>query len=355
MLQVSTPYLPNKKKLLKYIDQIYKSKWLTNGPLAEELEFKLAEHLGVKNLVLVTNGTVALNLAYKLLELKGRVLTTPFSYVASTSSLCWDGIEPIFVDINSKSLNLDIDLMKNVKLDENISGILPVHVFGNPCDVDSIQAFATNNNLKVVYDASHAFDVKVHGESILAQGDISTLSFHATKFFHTIEGGALIIKDDNIYEHAKKIKNFGINGLSIDCVGTNAKMHEISAAMGLCVLDEVENILERRKIVFENYWTRLNSVLQLPEYDFKSDLNYSYFPVIFESESKLVEVTRYLLENNISARRYFYPSLNTLNYVKYAECPVAESVSKRVLALPLHPDMDKNISDKVITLILEKL
>ena len=231
MIHVTKTYLPKRESLDQYIDQIYQSNWVTNnGSLVKLLEKRLAEYLGVKNIVLVSNGTIALEIAYRVLGLRGFVITTPFSFVATTSSLVTNGLLPIFADINPRTFNIDTTKIEQL-ITPNTSAILPVHVFGNPCDIESIQSIAHRFELKVIYDAAHAFDVQYRGQSILQYGDISTLSFHATKLFHSIEGGALIINDDALVQKARYLINFGIaDAESIPELGTNAKMNEFEAA-----------------------------------------------------------------------------------------------------------------------------
>ena len=240
MINVTKTYLPDKEKYKKYIDEIYENCWVTNnGTLVQKLEKRLAEYLGVKNIVLVSNGTVALEIAYRTLGLKGFVITTPFSFVATTSSLITNQLLPIFADIEKNTFNINPKKIEKL-ITLNTSAILSVHVFGNACNVEEINKIASKYNLRVIYDAAHAFDVKYKEQSILNYGDISTLSFHATKLFHTIEGGALIINDDELVQKARYLINFGIkNQEEIPHLGTNAKMNEFEAAMGLCVLDDM--------------------------------------------------------------------------------------------------------------------
>ena len=291
MINVTKSYLPNKDKYKKYIDEIYENGWLTNqGPLVQRLEKRLAQYLGVKNIVLVSNGTIALEIAYRALDLKGEVITTPFSFVATTSSLVTNKLIPIFVDINEKTFNLN---PKNIekKITSRTSAILPVHVFGNACEVEEIKKIANKHNLKVIYDAAHAFDVKYKDKSLLSYGDISTLSFHATKLFHTIEGGALIINDDSLLEKVRYLINFGIkNQEEIPHLGTNAKMNEFEAAMGLCILDDIEDIKTNRKKVVENYKIGLESLVTFQEQNNQASENYSYFPILFKNEEELSKV-----------------------------------------------------------------
>ena len=335
-IPVTKPYLPERKKLDAYIDKIYDSNWLTNnGPLVQEFENRLAQYLGVKYILPVVNGTLALQVAYKVLDLKGEVITTPFSFVATTSSLMWEGLKPVFADIDPETFNIDPKEIEK-KITSKTSAILPVHVFGNPCDVKEIERIADKNNLKVIYDAAHAFGVKKDGNSILNYGDISVLSFHATKLFHTIEGGALIFKDRSLYEKAKAMINFGFENGAIKELGINAKMNEFQAAMGLCVLDDVDKILQNRKEVFNYYYENLKDIVQFQKFDPES-YNYSYVPVLFENEEELLKVEQRLNENNIFPRRYFHPTLNTLCFLEDKQhCQNSEDVSRRVLCLPVY-------------------
>ena len=353
MINVTKTYLPNKEKYKKYIDEIYENGWLTNnGPLVQRLEKRLAEYLGVKNIILVSNGTVALEIAYRTLDIKGFAITTPFSFVATTSSLVTNNILPIFADIDPNTFNLD---PKNIEklITPNTSAIVPVHVFGNACEVEQIEKIANKHNLKVVYDAAHAFDVKYKNQSVLNYGDISTLSFHSTKLFHSIEGGALIINDDELVQKARYLINFGIkNTEEIPHLGTNAKMNEFEAAMGLCVLDEIENIKNSRKEVYETYQKELNGIVQFQEQNKNATENYSYFPIVFKTEEQLLKVQKALNEKQIFPRRYFYPSLDTLEYIEpKQECKISRDISKRILCLPIYAELEKDVQDIIISTI----
>ena len=353
MINVTKSYLPNKDKYKKYIDEIYENGWLTNqGPLVQRLEKRLAKYLGVKNIVLVSNGTIALEIAYRALDLKGEVITTPFSFVATTSSLVTNRLTPIFADIDEKTFNLN---PKNIEkqITANTSAILPVHVFGNACEVEQIETIANKHNLKVVYDAAHAFDVKYKDKSVLNYGDISTLSFHATKLFHTIEGGALIINDDSLLEKVRYLINFGIkNQEEIPHLGTNAKMNEFEAAMGHCNLDDIEDIKTNRKKVVENYKIGLESLVTFQEQNNQATENYSYFPILFKNEEELSKVQKSLNKENIFPRRYFYPSLDTLEYIEpKQECKISRDISKRILCLPIYAELEKDNQDKIIDII----
>lgn len=357
MINVTKTYLPNIEKYKTYIDEIYENGWLTNnGPLVQRLEKRLAEYLGVKNIVLVSNGTAALEIAYRTLDIKGFAITTPFSFVATTSSLVTNGILPIFADIDEKTLNLNPANIENL-ITPNTSAIVPVHVFGNACEVEEIERIAKKHDLNVIYDAAHAFDVKYKEQSVLNYGDISTLSFHATKLFHSIEGGALIINDDELVQKARYLINFGIkNAEEIPHLGTNAKMNEFEAAMGLCVLEDIEEIKEKRKIVIENYKNELQGLVQFQEQNENATENYSYFPVVFKKEEQLLKVQKALNEKQIFPRRYFYPSLDTLSYIEPKQiCKISRDISTKILCLPIYAELEKEIQKKIISIIKESL
>lgn len=357
MINITKTYLPDKEKYKKYIDEIYENCWVTNnGTLVQKLEKRLAEYLGVKNIVLVSNGTVALEIAYRTLGLKGFVITTPFSFVATTSSLVTNQLLPIFADIEKNTFNINPKKIEKL-ITLNTSAILSVHVFGNACNVEKINKIASKYNLKVIYDAAHAFDVKYKEQSILNYGDISTLSFHATKLFHTIEGGALIINDDELVQKARYLINFGIkNEEEIPHLGTNAKMNEFEAAMGLCVLDDIEKIKNKRKSLIENYKKELKGLVQFQEQNNNATENYSYFPILFKSEKELLKIQKALNSEQIFPRRYFYPSLDTLEYIEpKQECKISRDISKRILCLPVYYDLENEIQIQIITIIKRNL
>jgi dTDP-4-amino-4,6-dideoxygalactose transaminase len=346
--------LPERAKLDQYIDKIYTSGWLTNrGSLLRELEQRLAQHLGVKHLVLVANGSLALQVAYKALELTGEVITTPFSFAATTSTLAWEGLNPVFADIDRQSFNLDPKQIAN-KITDKTSAIVPVHVFGNPCQVVEIERIAKDHNLKVIYDAAHAFDVYCNGNNVLNYGDISTLSFHATKLFHTIEGGAIITNDDVIAHKVRNLINFGITGpTTIESLGTNAKMNEFEAAMGLCVLDDIEKIKAERRKIWLYYKARLETYVVFQSIDERVNYNYSYVPILLENETQLLKVEQKLKENEIIPRRYFYPSLDTLDYVTPVQfMPISRDIASRILCLPTYSGLTVTELDKIIDVVL---
>lgn len=353
MINVTKTYVPDRKKYEAYVEKIFNSAWMTNnGQFVQELEKRLKEYLGVKNIVLVSNGTLALQIAYRALGLKGDVLTTPFSFAATVSSQVWEGLNPIFVDIDEDTLNMDW-----IKIEEQItqktSAIVPVHVFGNPCNVVEIDKIGKRHNLKVIYDAAHAFGIKYNEQSVLNYGDISILSFHATKVFHTIEGGALITNDDSLYEKIKLLINFGINSPdSIVELGINAKMNEFQAAMGLCVLDDFEEIMNKRHSVYDYYITNIPKELKVQSHCTSSTRNYGYFPVIFDNEARLIKVKNGLAKEAIYPRRYFYPSLDTLPYIKSTQSlPISNSISRRILCLPIYPFLETEELDKIIDIL----
>lgn len=357
MINVTKTYLPNKTKYISYVNKIFENGWITNnGPLVRELEIRLSKFLGVKNVVLVSNGTTALEIAYRTLGLKGFVITSPFSFVASTSSLVTNGLSPIFCDINKKSLNIDHKKIEEL-ITPNTSAILPIHVFGNPCNVIKIDKIAKKNNLKVVYDASHGFDVKIKDKSILSYGNISTLSFHATKLFHTIEGGALIINDDSLVQKARYLINFGIDGVdSIKELGTNAKMNEFNAAMGLCLLDDIEIIKKKRENDFNYYKEKLKNIVNFQQILSNTDYNFSYFPIILKNETIALRIKEELANENIFPRRYFYPSLDKLPYIEPKQfCKNSRDISSRILCLPMSFDLKKEEQDKIIYIIKKVL
>ena len=356
MIHVSKIHFPDKQKFLKYVEKIYESGWLTNnGPLVQKLEKRLEEHLGVKNLLCVSSGTMALQLAYKLLDLKGEVITTPFSFVATTSSIKWEGLDPVFSDIDPETFNIDPAKIEK-SLTEKTIAIVPCHVFGNACEIEEIDKIAKKHNLKVIYDASHAFGVKYKDESILNYGDISAISFHATKFFHTIEGAALVIKDDALYEKAKIVRNFGIDSQdSVKTLGTNAKMNEFEAAMGLCVLDEMDNVLAERQESHKYYAEHLKDYIQMQNINEDASQSYSYFPIVLRSEEEMRNVRSALLAENIAPRQYFYPSLDTLPYVELRQVMTnSRDISSRILVIPMHSGVEAMVSKIIIETLQKK-
>lgn len=342
-INVTRCHLPERTRFDAYIDSIYESAWVTNnGPLVRELEQRLEEYLGVKNIVLVTNGTLALQIAYKLLGLTGEVITTPFTFIATASSIKWEGLNVVFADIDPDTFNISPANIEKA-ITERTSAIVPVHVFGNPCDVEAIQDIADKNNLKVIYDAAHAFGVQYKDRSVLEWGDISTLSFHATKLFHTIEGGALVINDDSLCERARKMINFGIMGQEkIGPLGINAKMNEIQAAMGLALLGEIDGLISRRKNVTAEYDKVFAGKYQAQQWMENARKNHGYYPLLFENEQVALKIKQALNEINVYPRRYFYPSLDNIESItgKEFNMSVSQNISRRILCLPLYPELE---------------
>lgn len=342
MILVTQPFLPPEEEYLEYIKGIWKRNWLTNmGPLASQLEMELKKHLQLDHLLFVTNGTVAIQMAIKALNLSGEIITTPFSFVATTSTIVWEGCKPVFVDIDPKSLNIDPKQIE-AAITEKTSAILATHVYGNPCDVEAIDEIAKKHNLKVIYDAAHAFGVKVNGKSIFEYGDISTCSLHATKLYHSIEGGLISTKDANILKKLASIRNFGISGFdSFSELGLNGKNSEFHAAMGLVNLKYIHEIHEKRKNLAQHYDLKLKGLkAQKPVWNSNSAENYSYYPIVLESEELLLKIKTELDKQEIFTRRYFYPSLaSALPYLPKLELPITDDISKRVLCLPLYYDL----------------
>ncbi|UYZ57365.1 DegT/DnrJ/EryC1/StrS family aminotransferase [Hymenobacter latericus] len=339
MITVTKTFLPPLEEYQKLLNGIWERGWLTNeGPLVEQLEEALKQALGVKHLLFVSNGTIALQLAIKALGLEGDIITTPFSYVATTSSIVWEGCRPVFVDICPDTLCLNPDLVE-AAITPTTRAILATHVFGTPCDVESIARIAGRHNLRVIYDAAHAFGVNYLGHSALNYGDVSTLSFHATKLFHTGEGGAVVTNNDELAHKLGYMRNFGHDGPNqFIGLGINAKNSELHAAMGLSVLPYVPQLMQRRQVLAALYDALLAPLhLQQPILPAGAEPNYSYYPVLLRSEEQLLAVVAALNSSNVFPRRYFYPALTNLPYLQgTAACPVAASVASRVLCLPLY-------------------
>lgn len=357
LIPVTKSYLPPIEEYNGYLKKIWASRHLTNhGPLVFELEQKLKAYLGVKHLFFVSNGTIALQVAIKALGLHNDVITTPFSYVATTSSIVWEGCQPVFVDIDPKTLCIDPDLIE-AAITPQTRAIVATHVYGIPCVVEKIQAIAEKHCLKVIYDAAHTFGVEYNGKSLVSYGDISTLSFHATKLFHTVEGGAIITDNDEFAHRISYMRNFGHNGQEAFWgIGINGKNSEFHAAMGLCNLNHIDEIIAARRQVSAWYDERLRGTeITRPLLPEGTEYNFAYYPILFLSEQDLLLSKEALNQLNIFPRRYFYPSLNNLPYLDYASSPVAESASLRVMCLPLYPDLDLSVVEKITRVIKENL
>jgi dTDP-4-amino-4,6-dideoxygalactose transaminase len=359
MINVTRTYLPDINKYKQYLDRIYASGWVTNyGELVRELECRLSQVLGVRNLILVSNGTLAMQVLYKAMGLKGEVITSPFSFVATTSSIAWEGLKPVFADIDPEGYGIDPVEVER-KITNETSAIVAVHVFGNPCKVEELARIASKHNLRLIYDAAHAFLVSVGNKGISAFGDASTFSFHATKVFHTIEGGAIATGDDELAKRIRLMINFGIAGYDLVTeIGTNAKMNEFQAAMGLCVLEDVEENIRKRGRIYDIYRSAFasNSSIGLQKVEPETRLNYSYFPILLPSEEILKELTAELRKEGIQPRRYFYPSLNRLPYMTPEQAaPLSESVADRILCIPIYESLPEAIIDKIIRIVNRKI
>ncbi|MGB0897276.1 MAG: DegT/DnrJ/EryC1/StrS family aminotransferase [Flavobacteriaceae bacterium] len=355
MIPVTKPFLPPQEEYLKYVKGIWQRNWLTNhGPLVNELELQLKTYLNVPYLLYTGNGTIAIQMAIKALALTGKIITTPFSYVATTSSIVWENNTPTFVDICPDTFNIDAELIEQAITKDTVA-ILATHVFGNPCAVERIASIADKHQLKVIYDAAHCFGTNYKAQSILNYGDISTLSLHATKLCHSVEGGAVVTSDKALYQKLGLLRNFGhTSPTTFAGVGINAKNSEFHAAMGLCNLTYIDEILKLRKKQYQYYQEKLQT-LQVTFQKIMPDTNYNhaYFPIVFSSEHQLLDSIQALNTYHILPRRYFMPSLNTLDYVAQQACPVSERVAKCILCLPLYHTLSKEEQDLVCQILLK--
>jgi dTDP-4-amino-4,6-dideoxygalactose transaminase len=353
IINVTNPFLPPREEYDKLLDEIWQRNWLTNnGPFVKKLEEELKQYLRVKELLFLSNGTVAIQIAIKALEIKRQIITTPFSYVATTSSIVWEGCEPVFVDIDSTTFNIDPNKIEDA-ITPQTEAILATHCFGNACDIEAIQSIASKYSLKVIYDAAHCFGTLYKGKSIFCYGDISTTSFHATKLFHTVEGGAVFSENQEIIKRIQFMRNFGHNGPEkFDGVGINGKNSEFHAAMGICNLKHVADILERRRLQSLYYHELLNGCdAQLIRVQEKCAFNHAYYPVVFRSEEVALRVKLKLETDHIFPRRYFYPSLSHLNYVNSFVTPISDDVSSRILCLPIYYALKKADQDRIVQII----
>ncbi len=353
MINVTKTFLPPFDEYTAVLKRAWDKGWITNnGELVKELEEKLEAYLGVKHLIFCNNGTIALQITLKALAIKGEVITTPFSYVATTGAILWENCQPVFVDIDEKNFCIDAAKIE-ASITDKTSAILATHVYGHACNIEAIENIAHKYDLKVIYDGAHAFGTKYKGRSVLSYGDVSTCSFHATKLFHTAEGGCMITDDDDLAASLRLYQHFGHIADEHFCMGINGKSSELHAAMGLCNLNYIDKILQSRKGQWLYYQSLLkHERLQLLEISPAIEYNYSYFPVVFESEELLLDSISRLKEKEIIPRRYFYPSLNTLPYIEYQPSPVSESIAKRVLCLPLFFGLGKTDQCEISAIIL---
>lgn len=361
-IYVTQPTLPPLEEFLPYLQQIWNSKTLTNcGPFHSQLEQALCDYLGVKHIALFTNGTIALVTALQALRITGEVITTPYSFVATSHSLLWNGIKPVFVDVDPNTLNLDPEKIE-AAITPQTTAIMPVHCYGHPCDVMRIQMIADNYGLKVIYDAAHAFGVQLDSGSVLNHGDLSVLSFHATKVFNTFEGGAIVCPDAKTKQRIDHLKNFGfVDEVTVVAPGINGKMSEFNAALGLLQLKGVDEALHKRKTIDGRYRKRLSGVKGIHcLHDAGEKIaNYAYFPILVRPEHPLSreELYQKLRDNGIYARRYFYPLISdfpmyrSLSSAAQSNLPVAKIVADQVICLPLYPDLEVSEQEKIISLI----
>jgi len=362
-IYVTEPYLPDLQDFLPYIEKIWDNKWLTNdGMFHQELEVELAKFLGVKHISLFVNGTIALLVALKVLDINGEVITTPYSFVATSHCLIWNNNDPVFCDISLDDCNIQADKIEAL-ITEKTSAILPVHVYGNPCNHKTIQQVAEKYRLKLVYDAAHAFAVEENTQSILNYGDLSVLSFHATKVFNTFEGGAIVSHSPEMKEKIDLFKNFGIRDeVNVEDIGINGKMNEIQSAMGLSQLKIINEAIEVRQKVADIYRDKLSAADGIKLFEPKRNVrsNYSYFPIIVEddyprSRDGLYEM---LMQHNIYSRRYFYPLLSNLNSYNHYPSAAKEKlinsnyIADRILCMPIYPGLNSSMVDEICSLIM---
>lgn len=341
LITVTQPFLPPLEEYTAYLVGIWERARLTNnGPLLLQLEAELSEYLQVPYVHFTSNGTIALQLAIRALQLTGEIITTPFSYVATTSAILWENCVPVFVDIEARTFCLDAELIE-AAITPRTTAILATHVYGYPCDVGRIAAIARQHGLRVIYDGAHAFGTRVAGRSLLSYGDIAACSFHATKLFHTGEGGALLLNNRQLSQQLNLLKSFGHVGDEHLVAGINGKNSELHAAMGLCLLPRVAGFIAARAELYATYRYELAGLpLDYPVIPADTEYNYAYFPVLFENERQLLHVKARLAEHDIDTRRYFFPSLNQLPYLPdAAPCPVSEDAAVRVLCLPFYPQL----------------
>ena len=361
MITTTKPDLPPLDEYVKYLRHIWKTRWLTNnGELVQELERKLKEYLKIDHIALVNNGTLAIHIAIKALNIfSGEIITTPYTFAATTNVIIWERLKPIFVDIDPETFNIDPQQIED-NITDKTKAILAVHVYGNPCYVEEIQKIAEKYDIYVIYDGAHAFGVEYKNNSVFKYGTISTLSFHATKVFHTIEGGALVTKDEKLIEKVKLLRNHGIKSEDdVVLPGTNAKMNEFQAAMGLCNLKYIDENIKKRKEIYTIYKEELGKFDVGFQKIIASKYNYSYMPVVFKDNKTREKVYKELLKNNIKARRYFYPITTKFRYFKNIShidaknLKYAQDISNRILCLPIYPTLTHETLIKIIGIIRE--
>jgi len=354
-IYVTQPYMPPLEEFTPLLETIWESKILTNcGPLHQELEEKLCDHLNVPYISLFNNCTIGLMSTFPILKLQGEVITTPFTFIATANSLMWNNLKPVFVDIDPITLNLDPNKIEQA-ITPKTSAILAVHCYGRPCETQAIKDIADKHGLKIIYDSAHVFGVEDHHGGIARHGDLSVLSFHATKVFNTFEGGAIISHSKSMKDEIDQFKNFGINSEStINAIGLNGKMSEINAAMGLLQLKYVDDAIQKRKRIYDIYHAELNHIdgIILPDFSTFTLSNYSYFPIIVESRFRLSrdELCQHMNAHNIFPRKYFYPMVSDFKPYKNfkTDCPVSKDRSEKILCLPIYPAMDDQDIERIV-------
>ncbi|EJB5573597.1 dTDP-4-amino-4,6-dideoxy-D-glucose aminotransferase VioA [Citrobacter sp. Cf039] len=361
-IPVTQPFLPELSEFTPYLEKIWQNRWLTNnGPFHVELESELCRYLGVEHISLFNNATIALITALQAMRINGEVITTPYSFVATSHSIMWNGLEPVFVDIDPSTFNIDPEKIESA-ITSRTTAIMPVHCYSNPCDVEKIQKIADNYGLKIIYDAAHAFAIDYKGESILKWGDLSILSFHATKVFNTFEGGAIVCPDIKTKQRIDRLKNFGIaDELTVTAPGINGKMSEINAAFGLVQLKHINEAIEQREKIDIRYRKMLKDVdgITLYNHNVMANSNYSYFPILVEDSYPISRDALYekLKANNILSRRYFYPLISNMPMYRALpsaaanNLPEANKLSEKVLCLPIFNELTEFEQDRVINII----
>ena len=351
-IYVTKPFLPPKEEYFAYINKVYENSILTNqGPLVKELEEKLKGFLCAQYVHFLSNGTIALQIALSALGInEGEIITTPFSYVATSSSILWQRCKPVFVDIEKNNFTIDTCQIEEA-ITCNTKAILAVHVFGYACDVIEIEKIAQKHSLKVIYDGAHAFGSRFNGRPLATYGDITTLSFHATKLFHTVEGGACVTNNANISDNIELMKRFGHNADDHLMLGINAKNSEFHAGMGLANFKYIDTIIEERKRICELYDRLLGIAIKRPKTQPTLEYNYAYYPVVFNNEEELQRIFSALNGENIFPRRYFYPSLNKISYINGGYCPVSEDISLRIACLPLYVGLEGTCVERLCNIV----
>lgn len=358
MIQITKPYLPELEDYISYLKEIWSAEWLTNnGSKVIQFEEEIKNIFNNPNFAYLNNGTIALQLAIKGLEVTGEIITTPFSFIATTSSILWENCIPKFIDIKSDTLNINEALIEE-QITKNTTAILATHCFGNSCNIENLEEIAKKHNLKLIFDGAHCFGTTYKGQSVFNYGDCTTISFHATKLIHSVEGGGVFLRDNTLFDKMKQLRNFGFNGAeSFAEVGINGKNSELHAAMGLLILSNKTEVLAKRVEQYDFYLNNLKdlSSLQFQTAEEHCQPNKSYFPLLFSDNEAREKVYLSLLNKGISTRKYFSPSLNTLDFTNKESCPISESVTERILCLPMYHTLKRSEMELIINIIRENV